>query len=476
MWVSRFRLASLRAKIGGACASVRSICTGTVFEETILFCSVLKWVALATITGILIGSGVAFFLKAVQWSVTLGADVSWRIWLLPMGGLLTGWIVHRFAPEAGGHGTEAVIRSIHENHGKVKAAVVPVKLLATVVTLGVWGSAGKEGPAAQIGSGIASLVADALHLSDVDRRKLAVCGISAGFAGVFGLPIAGSIFGIEVLAVGGMFYEYLLPSFLAGVTAFEVVRWLGITPSVYAIPALPALSEGLLLRLLALGMLLGLVALMFIELMNSSHRLFHRVRVAEPWRPFIGGLALAMLACVVSRQYLGLSLDLLHMSIAGAQVAALAFFWKIVFTAVTLGSGFSGGVITPMFVIGATSGSVFGTLFGLPPQIGAALGMVGLTAGAANTPIAASIMGIELFGPAFGVYSAAVSIMSYLLVGHRSIYPSQVIYTRKASSLRMPLRVPVADLHAAPSEEVYQRLDRLKRLFKHHPHLPAGQS
>lgn len=391
--------------------------------------------------------------------------------LLPLGGLITGWLVHRFAPEASGHGTEAVIRSIHEQNGRVRAAVIPVKLLATVVTLGVGGSAGKEGPAAQIGSGIASLIADTLRLTDQDRRKLAVCGISAGFAGVFGLPIAGSIFGIEVLAVGGMFYEYLLPSFMAGVTALQVVQRLGINFVQYTSlinPAIFAISGLSLLRMLVLGICMGLVALLFIEMMKYMHQLFHKIPLPAPWLPFIGGFVLILLAMLVSNQYLGLSTDLLNLTLSGVQVAALAFIWKILFTSVTLGSGYSGGVITPMFVIGATAGSAIGGWLGLPLQMGAALGLVGLIAGAANTPISAIIMGIEMFGPNIGVYAAAVSIASYLLAGHRSIYPSQILYTRKAAGIQVPLDVPVEDLHATPSFSTYRLLVRLRHWYRKH--------
>ncbi len=196
-------------------------------EETVIFVSLLKWTVLASLTGAIIGAAVAGFLRALQWATTIGWDRPWRLFLLPVGGLLSGLLITCFAPDAVGHGTEAVIRAIHECWGKIRPVVVPVKALATIVTLGTGGSAGKEGPAAQIGSGIASLVADLLRLADPDRRKLAGCGLSAGFASVFGSPVGGTIFGIEVLAIGSLFYEYLLPSFVAGVTAFQVTRALG---------------------------------------------------------------------------------------------------------------------------------------------------------------------------------------------------------------------------------------------------------
>jgi H+/Cl- antiporter ClcA len=236
------------------------------------------------------------------------------------------------------------------------------------------------------------------------------------------------------------------------------------------------LSEFVLLKLLAFGAITGLIALLFIETMNASHRLFHRLPCTPVTRPFIGGLVLLLLAVASSKDYLGLSLPLLQQSLLGMPVVAWAFLLKIVFTAATLGSGFSGGVITPLFVTGAAAGSVLGTSLGLPPALGAALGLIGLIAGAANTPIAAVILGIEMFGPNIGVFAATVAISSYLLVGHRSVYPSQLLFTQKAAALHISTNTPIEAQHLSMAWNARRRLARLRRWIRlHTPHVPSGQ-
>jgi len=197
--------------------------------------------------------------------------------------------------------------------------------------------------------------------------------------------------------------------------------------------------------MLLFGMLVGLVALLFIKTLESAHTLFHRLPVSPPMRTAVVGAVLALLFPLMGYSYMGLSLDLLHAALAGSAVAAAAFLWKIVATSVTLGSGWSGGIITPIFVVGATAGSVMAPLFGFSPQFGAALGMVGLVSAAANTPIAAIVMGVELFGPGIGVAAAAVAIPAFLSVGHHSVYPSQILALRKAESIRVHLNRPLEE-------------------------------
>jgi H+/Cl- antiporter ClcA len=152
----------------------------------------------------------------------------------------SSYITKYLAPEAEGHGTEKVIEAVHRHDSKIKAIVVPIKLVTTVITLACGGSAGKEGPCAQIGGGLASMVAKMFHFDKADRRKLVICGISAGFASVFGTPIAGAIFGIEVLFIGGIMYEVLLPTFIAGVMSYQVSSSLGISYFYHTIYLLPA--------------------------------------------------------------------------------------------------------------------------------------------------------------------------------------------------------------------------------------------
>jgi len=418
-------------------------------EETILFISIVKWVVLATGVGAVIGVAVTYFLKLLAWSIAAGESHPYTFLLLPVALFLSAVTVMYLAPDAKGHGTEKVIEAIHKHKALIKPMVVPVKLAATVVTLAIGGSVGKEGPCAQIGAGIASVLAGLFKFGEHDRRKLVICGISAGFALVFGTPIAGSIFGVEVLFVGGILYEVLLPSFIAGITAYHISSAMGITYFYHPVRVVPVFSEVFFLKVIAAGMFFGLCSILLIEALKAGELLSGRVRVWEPLKGVIGGAALVVLALVFSTRYLGLGLTTVEACLSGQHVSWYAFLLKPLFTSITLSFGGSGGIITPIFFVGATSGSAFASVLGLDPATFAAMGMVGVLAGATNTPIAASILGMELFGPAIAPYATVACVISFLMTGHRSVYPSQVLSVRKSGSIRVELGREIEQIEAS---------------------------
>lgn len=214
-----------------------------ISEETVLFFSVLKWVFLATGIGVLVGFSSAGFLWSLEWATTWSASMPRAYFSLPLALWFSALLVTRLAPTAAGHGTEHVIEAIHQRSGTIPVAVVPVKLAATVVTIAAGGSAGRAGPCAQIGGGVASLCAALLKFDDFDRRKLAICGISAGFSSVFGAPIAGAIFGVEVLSAGSLRYDVLLPSFISGVIAHQVASSLHVPYFHHPVEFVPSFSQ-----------------------------------------------------------------------------------------------------------------------------------------------------------------------------------------------------------------------------------------
>jgi len=408
-----------------------------LLEEGTLLSSLVKWTALSAGVGALVGVSTAAFL----WTLAAAARAVARLPLaplwLPVGFAVASTLVWKLAPEAAGHGTEKVIEAVHRRWGRIATAVAPVKLLATVITIAVGGSVGKEGPCAQIGAALASSIATLLRLRPRDRRKIVICGISAGFAAVFGTPIAGSVFGIEVLFLGSVLYDVLYPSFVAGLVGYQVASRLGIAYVHQTLTGVPHVTEGLLLRVIVAGIIFGLVALLLIESLRRAHELFARLPLAPPLRALVGGGVLAGLAVLISARYLGLGVDTLEASLRGEPVPTLGFLWKIAFTAISLGAGGSGGIVTPIFFVGAATGSAFAHLLGFAPGTFAAIGMVAMLAGAANTPLSASIMAMEMFGTDVAPFAAIACVAAYLMVGHRSVYPSQVLATAKTASVRV---------------------------------------
>lgn len=404
-------------------------------EHGTLVASLFKWTLLAAAVGGLAGVGTTIFLRTLDWAVAAMAGAPLRLAWLPVGFVVAYVLVRFLAPDAEGHGTDKVIEAVHQRSGRIPLVVAPVKLLATVVTIGVGGSVGKEGPAAQIGASLASALASLLRLGRRDRRKIVICGIGAGFATVFGTPIAGAIFGLEVLVLGSLMYDVLYPSFVAGIVGYHVASQLGVQYFHHALPALPPPTERAFGASLVVGMACGVVALLLIEALRWVHRLAHRVP-APGWVVAAGGGAfLALGAWLVSDRYLGLGLGTLDAAVRGEMISPAQPLLKILFTAVSLGVGGSGGIVTPIFFIGATTGSTLGRAMGLDPGMFAAIGMVAMLAGAANAPLAAAVMAIELFGPAIGSFAAIAAIVAFIMSGHRSVYPSQVLGMPKAHSL-----------------------------------------
>lgn len=408
-------------------------------EELVIFASVIKWTILATAVGGMVGFSTTVFIKLLGGSIGYMSQYSYYFLLMPAAFIISLVLVRIFAPEAEGHGTEKIIEAVHRHSGKIPLSVVPVKLAATIITIAGGGSAGKEGPAAQIGAALASGLARLLRFDAKDRKKLVICGISAGFAAIFGTPVGGAIFGVEVLFAGAMLYEVLLPSFIAGIISYHVASMLGLTYFSRPFESVPAFNEFFFLQVIFAGICFGLVSMIFIEVMTYTGKVSKKVSTPSILRPLIGGCVLAALTFLVSRDYLGLGIETIESALNGTEILWYACFLKIFYTSITLGFGGSGGVVTPIFFIGATAGNAFGHLFGLDPAMFSAIGFVSLLAGCANTPISASIISIELFGPHLAPYAAVACIISFLMTGHRSVYPSQVLSARKSASIEVQL-------------------------------------
>ncbi len=416
-----------------------------VAEQTVIFFSVTKWLFLSSAMGVIIGALMALFLWVLEYSVNhrgvLGIPY---YFILPLALPLTIYIIKTFAPNAQGHGTEKVIEAVHKNNGKIAVAVMPIKLLATVFTIFAGGSVGKEGPGAQIGAGASSVVASLLKFSDVDRKKLVICGISAGFASVFGTPIAGAIFGIEVLTIGIILYDVLLPSFIAGFAAFTTAQFLGVDYTYFDIHFYKAVDLDLVLivEVIIAGIFFGFVADFFITVLNDTEHMIKKIKASPYLKAFVAGLVMVLATLVVGDRYLGLGLNVIENALdpegfLSADIHWYDFILKTIFTSISLGSGGSGGIVTPIFYVGATSGVLFGHLMHSEVALFAALGFVSVLAGTTNAPIASVIMAVELFGIEIAHYAALSAVVAFLVSGHRSVFPSQKIAMSKAGNIEI---------------------------------------
>lgn len=435
-----------------------------------MLATVLQWLFLAMIAGAVVGSGTSLFLHGLFF-MTDDRTASVPLWLqmllLPTGGLLNGLLLH-YGYRANRTGLkDTLFAAVHSQAGRMPFLTLPIRPLAAIITLASGGSAGKEGPCSHIGASLAAGIGEMLRLNSELRQRIVACGVSAGFASVFGTPVAGAIYGVEVLAIGRIRHDFLFPALVAGITSYQVSLFWGVPYIYYPMAALPPFSELLFFRTIMLGILCGLVALVFVEFVHRARWLTGivqaRLKAWPPLMPLCGGLILSLLVLFIPTDYLGLSLPLMDRALAGEPMPYLGFLWKSLLVAITIGSGFYGGIVTPQFVIGAVAGNAFAPFLGIDPPLGAAIGLVGVVAAASNTPVAAILMGVELFGSTAGtLYVAGAAITAYLIIGHRSIYPEQRLAYAKSSWMRVRADMPVDTEKARLSYGLLRWWRRLK--------------
>ena len=391
---------------------------------------ILKAVALAVLVAALAGSASALFLFALDWATHTREANRWLIWGLPPVGFCVGWLYLKFGQHVEA-GNNLLIDEIHDPKKVVPLRMAPLVLGGTVLSHLFGASVGREGTAVQMGGALADQLTRVFKLKQADRRMVLMAGISAGFASVFGTPLAGAVFALEVLAVGRMRLDALLPCVIAAVVADQVGLWWGVQHTAYVVGMLPHVTAWLLAAMVLAGALFGLTGKVFAV---STHALsaWMKQRIAyAPFRPLLGG---AVIAVVVMwggfDRYIGLGIPVM-LEAFQHPLAPTDFLGKMAFTIASLGSGFKGGEVTPLFYIGATLGNALAPLLDVPFGLLAAIGFVAVFAGAANTPIASTLMAMELFGAEIGVFAALACTMSYVCSGHAGIYRAQRVAHRK---------------------------------------------
>jgi H+/Cl- antiporter ClcA len=390
-----------------------------------------KWFVLASLVGLLSGLGSAALLWSLEWATLWRESHGWIILFLPIGGFLSGYIYYRYGKNVEA-GNNLLLEEIHNPKAIVPLRMAPMVLLGTTLTHLFGGSAGREGTALQIAAALADQLTEVFRLNAIDRRILLMAGLSGGFASVFGTPLAGTIFGLEVLTVGTISHHALFPCLIAAMVGDRLVLNLGLSHTIYhAAEIIPPLTPISLLSAIFAGLLFGFVARIFAQLTHRMSHLFKDKISYPPLRPAIGGvLVLLIIWAIGSTRHIGLGIPTIVESFKTPLFPG-DFAIKLGLTALTLGAGFKGGEVTPLFFIGATLGNALSSLLPLPTPLLAGMGFVAVFGGAANTPIAATLMGIELFGSTSGVYVAIACVMSYLSSGQVGIYRSQRLGSSK---------------------------------------------
>lgn len=422
------------------------------FEQPAIAKHLALWFVRIAPVSIIIGLLVALFLWVLDVVTQTRWNHPWLLALLPLAGVVIV-LLYKVVGKRADAGNNLILDEIHMPGGGVPLRMSPLIILTTLITHLFGGSAGREGTAVQVGGSISALFARWFQLRHEEKRILLMSGMAAGFGAVFGTPVTGAIFALEVLTIGRIKYDALLPCLMASVLAHLTTMATGISHTSYAIATMqahqfsvPFLSVNLVLmaKVLAAGAIFGLCSYLFSELTHLIKTKCQHYIHSPLLVPIAGGISVVGISYAVgSWDYLGLGVttpDVGGVSIVSAFKADGAEYWswilKLLLTAITIGTGFQGGEVTPLFFIGATLGNSLAVMTGAPIDLFAALGFIAVFAGATNTPIACTLMGIELFGAEYTLYYAVACFTAYYFSGHTGIYGSQRVAVNKLHQIK----------------------------------------
>ncbi|WP_294402705.1 chloride channel protein [uncultured Clostridium sp.] len=387
-----------------------------------------KWIIIAVMTGLVGGTVGSIFHLSVEFATKTRYEYPWILYLLPFGGLIIVFLYKEGMNED--PGTNLVINSIRTD-GKVPFLMAPLIFIGTVITHLLGGSAGREGAALQLGGSIGSKIGNLIGFDEKDMHLVTLCGMSGVFAALFGTPLTATLFSMEVISVGIIYYSAFIPCIVSSLTAYAVSIYFGLEPVRFDLIVIPEVSLSNIIKVIILGSLCAVVSIIFCQVLHKSNKLFKEKIPNSYLRVFIGGTVIVILTLITgTRDYNGAGMDIISNAVNGS-ARPEAFILKMIFTAVTIGVGYKGGEIVPTFFIGSTFGCVFGSMLGLDPCFGAAVGLVALFCGVVNTLITSIILSIELFGAGNIVLFAIACGVSYMESGYYSLYSSQKIMYSK---------------------------------------------
>ncbi|MBN7802293.1 voltage-gated chloride channel family protein [Algoriphagus aestuariicola] len=384
-----------------------------------------RWLFLAALVGLLSGSASAVFLLSLDFATELRDSHLWLIAFLPLAGFAIGYVYHHYGAKSS-QGNNLLLEALYHGKDPIPLRMTPLVLFGTIFTHLFGGSAGREGTAVQMGGSLADQLTKWFSLHKADRRIVIICGVSGGFASVFGTPLAGAVFSLEWMLVRKLRWRSIPPAFFAAFVADWICEfgW-GVGHTHYFIPEIPSHSQANLAWVIPAGIAFGFSARLFAETAHVVSAVFKKTFAYPPLRPLVGGVLIALLVYLSgTTTYIGLGVP----RIVEAFETPLPWYdWlaKTGLTGLTLGSGFKGGEVTPLFFTGATLGNALSAWIPLPLALLAGMGFVGVFSGATNTPMACTVMGMELFGYEAGVFLGIACLVAYFFSGKGSIYASQ---------------------------------------------------
>jgi len=416
--------------------------------QLVTFKHLIRWTIITVPIAFAIGCMITLFLWLLNLAINFRFAHSAVLYFLPVAGIAI-YFAYKWWGATAAKGNNLIMDEIHNPGGGVPKSMAPLILISTVVTQLFGGSVGREGTAVQIGGSIAQMFSKWFRLNANDNRVILTAGIAAGFGAVFGTPLTGAIFAMEVLSIGRIQYTALVPCLVAAIVGDVTVLAWGVHHETYHIAIVPAghnilsaylpLDVLLLAKVIVASIVFGLTSYLFAETVHGVKTVFNRF-VAKKWLiPFLGGLIVIGLTIIIGKpDYLGLGVKAPY---PGAVTISSAFnaggadswswLWKTIYTTITLGTGFKGGEVTPLFYIGSTLGNALSVLMNAPVSLFAALGFIAVFAGATNTPLASTIMGVELFGSEYALFFAVACFTAYFFSGESGIYSSQRIAVPK---------------------------------------------
>lgn len=389
----------------------------------------LRWIILAIITGLVVGAVGVLFVKGLGLANDFRNEHPQIILALPLAGLAIVFL-YKICKYENDKGTNLVISTLHAE-SQIPLRMAPLIFVATITTHLFGGSAGREGAALQLGGSIGNQLGRWFHLDEDDTRLIVMCGMSAAFSAIFGTPLAAVIFAMEVSSIGIMQYSAFVPCMFASLVASSFATAMSVHAEAFTIfePVDFALVPAL--QIVVLGILCALISMIFCQVLHSSGHLFRKYFPNPYIRIVVASLIIIGLSALLqTTAYSGAGVNLIEEAFAG-EAPTMAFFWKMIFTAITLGAGFKGGEIVPSFCIGATFGCLFGSLMGLSPSLCAAVAMVSVFCGVTNCPISSLLIGFELFGFGSMKFLLIGVAISYMLSGYTGLYSEQTIMYSK---------------------------------------------